>query len=73
MADNLGVGETNYEAVLWSLVLVLVLRAKTLTLTVVGLSLATTTELDLESAEVSPILLDLHKAAARLSSFSTLS
>jgi hypothetical protein len=73
LADNFGVGETNYQAVLWSLVLVLVLRAKTLALTVVSLSLATTTELDLESAEISPILLDLHEAAARLSSFSSLS
>jgi hypothetical protein len=47
LANNLRVGETNNEAVLWRLVLVFVLRAKTLTLTVISLSLATTTEFDL--------------------------
>ena len=47
LADNLGVGETDYETVLGGLVLVLVLGTQPLALAVIGLTLASAAELDL--------------------------
>jgi hypothetical protein len=56
LANDLGVGESNDEAVLAGLVLVLVLAAETTALTVISATFATTPVLDLVPGEVCLIL-----------------
>jgi hypothetical protein len=61
LTDNVGIGEANDEAVLWSIIFVLGLSYKALTSIVIRLALTTTTEFNLISFEVGLVLNKLNK------------